>query len=122
MNIYTLLILFIVGLFAGAFGGILGISGAIIIVPCLVFFVGLSQHEAIGTSLAFALPPIGLLAMMNYYKAGQVNFTYALILAVAFIIGSFFTSKLATNIPESTIRKIFSVFLLMVAIKMFFSK
>jgi hypothetical protein len=84
--------------------------------------VGLSQHEAIGTSLAFALPPIGLLAMMNYYKAGHVNLTYALILAVAFIIGSFFTSKLATNIPESTIRKIFSVFLFIVAIKMFFSK
>jgi len=122
MNIYTLLILIIIGLLAGAFGGILGISGAIIIVPCLVFFVGLSQHEAIGTSLAFALPPIGLLAMMNYYKAGQVNFTYALVLAVAFIIGSFFSSKLATNMSESTIRKIFSVFLLVVAIKMYFSK
>lgn len=122
MNIYTLFILIIIGLSAGAFGGILGISGAIIIVPCLVFFFGLSQHEAIGTSLAFALPPIGLLAMMNYYKAGQVNFTYAMILAVSFIIGSYFSSKLAINMSESTVRKIFSVFLFVVAIKMFFSK
>jgi hypothetical protein len=122
MNIYTLLILVLIGLFAGTFGGVLGISGAIIIVPSLVFFFGLSQHEAIGTSLAFALPPIGLLAMMNYYKAGQVNFKYAAILAIAFIIGSFFSSKLATNIPENTIKKVFSVFLVIVAIKMFFSK
>ena len=122
MNIYTLLILVLIGLFAGAIGGILGISGAVIIIPSLVFILGLSQHEAIGTSLAFALPPIGLLATYNYYQAGQVNFKYALILAVAFIIGSFFSSKLATNIPENTVRKIFSVFLLAIAIRMFFSK
>jgi hypothetical protein len=122
MNIQTLLILVLIGLFAGAFGGILGISGAIIIIPSLVFFVGLNQHQAIGTSLAFALPPIGILAMLNYYNAGQVNFKYAMILAVAFLIGSFFSSKLATNIPENTIRKIFSIFLVLVAIKMFFSK
>lgn len=120
MNIYILAILIVIGLFAGAFGGILGISGAIIIVPCLVFFTGLNQHEAIGTSLAFALPPIGILATMNYYKAGQVNWKYALILSFAFMIGSFFSSKLATNIPENTIRKIFSVFLMIIAIKMFF--
>ncbi|WP_298940395.1 sulfite exporter TauE/SafE family protein [uncultured Dysgonomonas sp.] len=122
MNIYTFLILVVIGLLAGTFGGVLGISGAIIIVPCLVFLVGLSQHEAIGTSLAFALPPIGLLAMNNYYKAGQVNFTYAIILALAFIVGSYFSSKVATNIPEITIKKIFSIFLVVVAIKMFFSK
>lgn len=122
MTIYTLLILVLIGLLAGAIGGILGITGAIIIIPSLVFLLGLSQHEAIGTSLAFALPPIGLLATYNYYTAGQVNFKYALILAIAFIIGSFFSSKLATGIPENTIRKIFSIFLILVAIKMFFSK
>ncbi len=109
MNIYTLLVLLLIGLIAGVFGGLLGISGAIIIVPCLVFVVGLNQYEAIGTSLAFALPPIGLLAMYSYYKDGHVNFLYALILSVTFIIGSFFSSKLATNIPENTIKK-FSVY------------
>jgi len=60
--------------------------------------------------------------MNNYYKAGQVNFTYAIILALAFIVGSYFSSKVATNIPEITIKKIFSIFLVVVAIKMFFSK
>lgn len=68
------------------------------------------------------LPPIGLFAAWNYYKAGHANLKYALILAVAFMIGSYFTSQWATKIPEVTLRKIFSVFLLLVAIKMFFSK
>lgn len=122
MSINTLLVLLIIGLITGALGGMLGIGGGLILIPSLVYFVGLNQHEAIGTSLAVMLPPIGLFAAYNYYKAGQVNLKYALILAAAFMIGSYFTSKIALEIPENVMRKIFSVFLIIVAINMFFSK
>jgi len=122
MNIYTLLILILIGLMTGAFGGMLGIGGGLILIPALVYFIGLNQHEAIGTSLAVMLPPIGLFAAYNYYKAGQVNLKYAIILAAAFMVGSYFTSKIAISIPENTIRKIFSIFLVIIALKMFFSK
>jgi len=120
MNVYTLLILLLIGLLTGAVGGILGLSGGVILIPSLIYFVGFSQHEAIGTSLAVMLPPIGLFAAFNYYKAGQVNIKYALILAVAFMIGSYFTSKIAINLPENTIRKMFSILLMIIALKMFF--
>jgi len=120
MDILTFLILIVIGLVTGAVGGMLGIGGAIILIPALVYFVGFSQHEAIGTSLAVMLPPIGLFAAYNYYKAGQVNIKYALIIAAAFMIGSYFTSKLALKIPEDIIRKIFGVFLFFIALKMFF--
>jgi len=63
-----------------------------------------------------------LFAAYNYYKAGQVNIQYALILAITFMVGSYFTSKLAVSIPANTLRKVFSVFLILIAIKMFFSK
>ena len=122
MNFYTLLILILIGLITGAFGGLLGIGGGMILIPALVYILGFNQHEAIGTSLAVMLPPIGLFAAYNYYRAGHVNLKYALILAVAFMVGSFFTSKIAVSIPENVIRKIFSVFLILVALKMFFSK
>lgn len=122
MNIYTLLALVIIGLITGALGGMLGIGGGLIMIPSLVYFIGLNQHEAIGTSLAVMLPPIGLFAAYNFYKAGQVNLKYALILAAAFMVGSYFTSKIALEIPENIMRKIFSVFLVIVALKMFFSK
>ncbi|TRZ53256.1 sulfite exporter TauE/SafE family protein [bacterium] len=122
MNIYTLLILVLVGLITGAFGGMLGIGGGLILIPALVYFVGLNQHQAIGTSLAVMLPPIGLFAAYNYYKAGQVNLKYALILAIAFMVGSYFTSKIAIKMPENIIKKVFSIFLVLIAIKMFFSK
>jgi hypothetical protein len=122
MNIYTLLTLVLIGLITGAAGGMLGLGGGVILIPALVYFIGLNQHEAVGTSLAVMLPPIGLFAAYNFYKAGQVNLRYALILAVAFMVGSYFTSKIAVSIPENTLRKIFSVFLVLVGFKMFFSK
>ena len=122
MDIATLLKLALIGLMTGAFGGILGLGGGVILIPSLIFIMGFTQHQAIGTSLAVMLPPIGLFAAYNFYKAGQVNLKFALILAIAFMIGSYFTSKIAINIPENIIRKVFSVFLIAVAIKMFFTK
>jgi len=122
MSTSVLLILIAVGIVTGIVAGMLGIGGAIIMVPALVFLMGLSQHMAQGTSLAVMLPPIGIIAAFNYYKAGQVNIKYALILAVAFLVGSYFGSKLALNLPQPALKKIFAVLLLIVAAKMLFSK
>lgn len=121
-GVTVIIILILVGLMTGAISGFLGIGGGLILIPALVYILGFGQHEAIGTSLAVMLPPIGLFAAYNYYKAGQVNLQYALILAAAFMAGSYLTSKFALNVPEDTLRKVFSVFLIVIAIKMFFTK
>ena len=122
MSTSLLLILIAIGIVTGAMAGMLGIGGAIIMIPALVFFLGFSQQMAQGTSLAVMLPPIGIIAAYNYYKAGQVNFKYALILAGCFLIGSYFGSKLALNLPQATLKKIFGVLLLLVAAKMLIGK
>ena len=122
MSISVLLLLLAIGIVTGIMAGMLGIGGAIIMIPALAFFLGFSQQAAQGTSLAVMLPPIGILAAYNYYKAGQVNIKFALILAVAFIVGSYFGSKLALNIPQTVLKKIFGLLLLVVAAKMLFSK
>jgi len=122
MDIYSFLMLLLIGLIAGILGGLLGLGGGIIMIPAMVFLLGFSQHQAIGTSLAVMLPPIGMFAAYNYYKAGDVNLVYALIIAVAFMAGSWLSSKFALSIPENILKKIFSILLVLVAIKMFFSK
>jgi uncharacterized membrane protein YfcA len=122
MTTTVLLSLIVIGIITGIAAGMLGIGGAIIMVPALVFIMGLSQHQAQGTSLAVMLPPIGVIAAYNYYKAGEVNLKFALILAGAFLIGSFFGSKFALNIPQHTLKKIFAILLLVVSLKMLFSK
>ena len=91
-------------------------------IPALVYFLGFSQQMAQGTSLAVMLPPIGILATYNYYKVGHVNIKYALILAAFFLVGSYFGSKLALNLPQATLKKAFGILLLLVAAKMLIGK
>lgn len=122
MSIYTLVILVIIGIVSGVLAGMFGIGGGLVIVPALILFADFSEHEAIGTSLAVLLPPIGLFAAYNYYINGYVNIKYALIIAVVFMTASYFSSKLTIHIPADIVRKLFSIFLVIVAIKMFFSK
>lgn len=122
MSISMLLILLGIGIITGIMAGMLGIGGAIIMIPALVLFMGFSQQMAQGTSLAVMLPPVGILAAYNYYKAGHVDIKFALILAGTFLIGSYFGSRYALTLPQATLKKIFGVLLLLVATKMLLSK
>ncbi len=122
MNAQLWITLVLIGLAAGALGGVLGIGGGMVLIPGLVLLAGVDQHTAIGTSLAVMLPPIGLFAAYNYYKAGAVNLHYAAILAAAFMAGSFFSSKVALLLPELLVRRIFAVLLAVVAVRMFLQK
>jgi uncharacterized membrane protein YfcA len=122
MSTSMLIVLVLIGITTGVMAGMLGIGGAIIMTPALVFLMGFSQANAQGTSLAVMLPPIGIIAAYNYYKAGHVNIKFALILAVCFLVGSYFGSKIALNLPQPVLKKIFGVLLLLVAAKMLLSK
>jgi len=122
MNTETLLILLAIGLMAGIFGGMVGLGGGVIMIPAMVYLLGMSQQQAQGTSLAVMLPPVGILAVMNYYKAGQLNMKYAMVIAAAFVIGGYFGSKIALNIPVSTMKKIFGFVLIVIALNMMIKK
>ena len=122
MTFSIIIILVIIGLIAGTFSGLIGIGGAIIIIPSLVYLLGMDQYTAQGTSLGIMLPPIGLLAAWSYYKEGALNLEYAMIIAAAFLIGGYIGSRFALNIPEAVLRKVFAIVLAIIALKMFFSK
>ena len=118
MNAQTIVLLILVGLAAGALSGMIGIGGGIIIVPALVYVLGFSQLQAQGTSLGLLLLPVGILAVMNYYKEGYIDVKVVAIMCVAFIIGGWLGSKLSLSIPQETVKKIFAVLLLLIAGKM----
>ncbi len=123
LNITMIFALLLLGLAAGILSSMVGIGGGVVIVPALVFLFAVSQKMAQGTSLVMLLPPIGLFAVINYYKAGYVDFKIAGILCIAFIAGSYFGSKFALNLEETTLKRIFGVFLMVLAVKyLFFSK
>lgn len=120
MSIHTLMILVVVGLLAGIISGSLGVGGGIIIVPSLVFFLGFTQHQAQGISLGMMLAPIGLLAFLNYYREGYTNLKYSLFLLAAFFIGSYLGSKLAVQLPDAALKKIFGGLMLVAGVRMIF--
>jgi len=115
-------ILLITGLLAGAIAGAMGVGGAIIIIPFLVFFLGMEQHEAQGTSLLVLVFPVGIFAVMEYSKQGYVNYKFAAVLILAFLLGSYLGSKFAVNVPAKTLQKIFAVLLLVIGTKMLLGK
>ncbi|OGU63557.1 MAG: permease [Stygiobacter sp. RIFOXYC12_FULL_38_8] len=115
-------ILLLIGLAAGLLSGLLGIGGGIIIIPMLVGFLGYTQKDAQGTSLGLLLLPIGILAVMNYYKAGYINVKAVGIMVITFVIGSYLSSKYVTSLPDAVLKKIFAVFLLLYAFKLLFGK
>ena len=110
------------GLVAGSLSGTIGIGGGIILVPALVLIFEFSQHQAQGTSLAFMLPPVGILATWNYWKAGHVNWKFALILSLTFVVGAYLGSQFSIQISDKMLRRVFGFLLLVVAVKMIFSK
>ena len=116
------LVLLILGLVSGFVSGLVGIGGSILIVPVLVFMLGMSQHTAQGTTLSMFLLPIGILGFYNYYKAGYVDIKVTLIIASTFVIGSFLGSKLAIGMEQTTLKKIFGILLMGMAIKIVFGK
>lgn len=118
----TIMILLCIGLAAGVLSGLVGVGGGIIIVPALVLFVGMTQVGAQGTSLAVLLLPVGIFAVFNYYKMGYVDIKSTLIIASTFLIGGLIGSKIAISIDQNLVKKIFGIFLLLVAFKMLFGK
>jgi len=117
----TLLFL-ILGLAAGVASGLLGIGGGILIVPCLVFIAGLSQHTAQGTTLALMVPPIGLLAAWTYYKHGHVDIRIAALICLGFFFGGLIGAKFATAINATLLKRLFGAALLVTAVKMILAK
>jgi len=122
MSIPTVILLIIIGLLAGLLSGLVGVGGGILMIPMLVILLGFTQHQAQGTALFAMLPPIGILAAINYYKEGFVKWEYAAVIALTFVVGGYFGSKLSINLPDQIVRRFFAFVMLIAAIKILFSR
>ncbi|HHE32749.1 MAG TPA: sulfite exporter TauE/SafE family protein [Chlorobaculum parvum] len=116
-----LIMLFIIGLAAGLLSGMFGVGGGVIIVPALVFFFGMNQQTANGTSLIALLLPVGLLGVLEYYRSGNIamqNIWFGLTIALGLFVGAFFGATLAIEVSSELLRRLFAVFLVFVAIRL----
>ena len=116
----AILLLLLIGLAAGMLSGLVGIGGGIIIVPGLIYLLGFSQKMAQGTSLGILLLPVGILAVWQFHKQGYVDVRSVGIVAIAFVLGGYFGSKITVALPDLVVKRIFATLLLVISIKMLF--
>lgn len=120
MGFQDLFVIALIGTAAGMLSGLLGLGGAIVIIPALVLFLGYSQQMAQGTALMMMVLPVGALAAFQYYQKGYVDIKSALVMAVFFFVGGYFGAKFATQIPQDILKKVFALLLVVIAVKMWF--
>jgi uncharacterized membrane protein YfcA len=101
----------VIGILSGVAAGFFGIGGGVLVVPMLIYWVGFSQHRATGTSLAVLLPPVGLAAVIEYYRNDNVDIRAAITIAIAMLIGGGIGAYFANRVSGPYLRLAFGVFI-----------
>ena len=123
MNLTLVISLIVIGLLAGVLSGFMGVGGGVVMIPLMILLLGFNQHEAQGMSLAVLAVPVTFIAAYNYHANGHpINWKFALVIAVFFVVGGYLGSKVAVSINQNVLKKIFAVILVIAAVKMFFGK
>ncbi|HEX9191198.1 MAG TPA: sulfite exporter TauE/SafE family protein [Candidatus Deferrimicrobiaceae bacterium] len=97
----------LIGAATGAVSGMFGIGGGILVIPAMVYIYGFSQKMATGTSLGMLLPPIGILAFLQYYRSGLVSVPAALLLVAGFLAGSYLSAGYTVGLPDILLKRAF---------------
>lgn len=112
------LLLLVLGLAAGVLSGLFGIGGGVIIVAALTLIGRMPILQATGTSLGALLLPVGLLGAMEYHRRGLLDVRASALIALGLFLGVWFGAKLAIGTPPALLQRLFSVFLVVLAVRM----
>jgi hypothetical protein len=112
--------LVVTGIVSGLAAGVFGIGGGVVLVPALVYCLGYSQHRATGTSLAVLLPPVGLGAVLEYYRHGNVDLPAALVIAASLFAGAALGAVVANQMSGPYLRLAFGVFVVALGVSLIF--
>jgi hypothetical protein len=108
-------IVILLGLGVGVLVGLLGIGGGVVLVPALVYLLRMDQHVAQGTSLLILLPPVGLGALREYWKQGQVDLRAGILCALGILVGGYVGGLIAVPIASRQLKGLFGCFLMLAA-------
>ncbi|MBX9601872.1 MAG: sulfite exporter TauE/SafE family protein [Bryobacteraceae bacterium] len=108
----------VLGLLAGVLGGMFGIGGGLIIVPALLYVFKIKEMDAIATSVAAMIPPVGLLGAIEYYRNGYIRIEAAALIAAGLFVGFYFGARIVLGLDPVLIRRIYAAFLVLIGARM----
>ncbi len=111
----------LIGILGGIVSGLFGVGGGILFVPLLILLKHFDPHLAIGTSLA-VIVPTAFVAAFRHSLAGMIDWKTVLILTLFAIAGAWLGSELSLKLETAVLRRLYALFLLILAFKLFFQK
>ncbi len=120
---FDIIKMLVIGIVTGIFSGIFGVGGGIILIPILIFFFKYPAHTASGTSLVALLLPVGLLGVLEYYRAGRIGseqIRVGLTISVGLFFGTYLGARATNHLSTQNLQKAFAIFLAIVAIRIWF--
>jgi uncharacterized membrane protein YfcA len=112
----------LLGVAIGAISGLIGVGGGAFLIPALIFFYGMTEKRAQGTSLATLLAPIGIFAFWEYYKEGQVDVKLSILVALGFAAGGWFGGLWAQHLSDTVLRRSFAALLILLGLRLAFGR
>lgn len=109
------------GFVVGIASGMLGIGGAVILIPALVFLFKFSQAQAAGTSIGALVPPIGIFAAIQYWRNGYLDVRVAALIAGGFVFGALAGATAVPHVPQIWLKRAFATLLAYVAADLMFT-
>jgi|HubBroStandDraft_6_1064221.scaffolds.fasta_scaffold303541_2 uncharacterized membrane protein YfcA len=110
------LIAIVVGAFVGVLVGFMGVGGGVVLIPLMVYVLHFDQHVAQGTSLLMQIPPLGIGALLVYWRRREVDLFAGILCAVGFLLGGYFGSLLAIGMASRQLRACFALFQMFAAV------
>jgi uncharacterized membrane protein YfcA len=115
-QVTSVVVLLLLGLIAGVLSGMFGIGGGLVIVPALIVLGGFGTKEATGTSLFALMWPVGLLGVIEYARRGELRLVPGILIAVGLFIGAAIGARITGGLSETTMKRLYGFFLLVVGI------
>lgn len=106
----------LIGAVGGSVAGLLGVGGGVLLVPMMVGLLGMTQHDAHGTSLAVVMV-IAIFAATSYAIFGSVNWTLVAIIGSGSVVGGLLGARLMARVPGRLLQRLFGVLLLLLAVR-----
>jgi len=109
----------LIGFITGLINGVFGSGGGTLLVPCLVFIMGVEDHKAHATAISIILP-LSIISSFVYFKYDVVDPALTLKVAIGSIIGALVGSSILNRFSVNILRKIFGIFMIIAAVRMVF--